>query len=104
MMLVVSLTMTPVLSFYEFVIFLVFGGNCRKLSSKIGHNVFGKSKKNTNSTRASRRITPLFRTFFALRSNPATAGSSTRLAQPPRMVEEDRDSTRGTRRMTGKTL
>jgi hypothetical protein len=27
------------------VIFLAFGGNCRKLSSKIGHNFFGKSKK-----------------------------------------------------------
>src|SRR6266852_1715946 len=34
-----------------------------------------------HSTRASRRIPALFRPCFTLRSSPATAGSSTRLAQ-----------------------
>src|SRR5712692_6790794 len=34
-----------------------------------------------HSTRASRRMTALFRPCFTLRSSPATAGSSTRLAQ-----------------------
>jgi hypothetical protein len=35
---------TSKLSFSEFVIFLAFGGNSKKLWNKIGHNFFGESK------------------------------------------------------------
>jgi hypothetical protein len=53
-----------------------------------------------HSTRASRRMPRLLRSSCTLRSNPATAGQATRLTPSYVDGRRDRDSTRGTRRMT----
>ena len=52
----------PVAVILRVCVFLAFGGNCRKLSSKIGHNVFGKSKK-SQTLRVLRAENPGFSVF-----------------------------------------
>src|SRR5712664_200855 len=87
------------LPFYEFVIFLAFGGNCRKLSSKIGHNVFGKSKK-SQTLRVPRVESRLFfRPLHASVKSRHCGFSDSIERKVPCTEEKDRDSTRGTRRV-----